>query len=126
MLTVANTTFSGNSAFYDGGGIYNHGTLTVLSSTFSSNSFSTFGGGISNDGRFTVIGCNFSGNQPNMGGDRGGGGIFTNFGTVAAVTNSTFSGAEIGKIYHSAGPLWAYSPPWGLRKTSGHNSSAPR
>jgi uncharacterized repeat protein (TIGR01451 family) len=45
-LSVANSTFSGNSAGYGGvggGGIYNNGILTVSSSTFSGNS--AFGGG---------------------------------------------------------------------------------
>ena len=36
---MSNSTFSGNSADYGGGGIYNYsGTLTVSNSTFSGNS----------------------------------------------------------------------------------------
>ena len=46
---MSNSTFSGNSASYDGGGIYNYGgTLTVSNSTFSGNSADGYGGGISN------------------------------------------------------------------------------
>ena len=38
-VTVSNSTFSGNIAAYEGGGIYNFGgTLTVSDSTFSGNS----------------------------------------------------------------------------------------
>ena len=45
---MSNSTFSGNSADHDGGGIYNvSGTLTVSNSTFSGNS-ATNGGGIYN------------------------------------------------------------------------------
>ena len=46
-MTVSNSTFSGNSADYCGGGIYNGGTLTVSNSTFSGNSADD-GGGICN------------------------------------------------------------------------------
>ena len=61
---MSNSTFSGNSASYDGGGIYNcnSGTVTVSNSTFSGNSAS-YGGGIrNNDGTVTVSNSTFSGN----------------------------------------------------------------
>ena len=53
-LVVTSSAFSGNSAFTDGGGIYNtgNGVLTVTNSTFSGNSagFQWMGGGIVNWG----------------------------------------------------------------------------
>jgi predicted outer membrane repeat protein len=78
MLTVQNSTFSGNSApSVAGGGIYNYGTLTVQNSTFSDNSTIAEGGGIFNDGTLTVQNSTFSGNSASF----DGGGIF-NDGTL--------------------------------------------
>jgi predicted outer membrane repeat protein len=120
MLTVTNSTFSGNSAGYGGGGgIHNdyRGRLTVTNSTFSGNSGSGianygrrlmvtnttfsgnsagyYGGGIFNySGRLTVTNSTFSGNSADLGG-----GIF-NIGRLA-VTNSTFSGNSAG--YYGGG-----------------------
>jgi predicted outer membrane repeat protein len=67
-LTVTNSTFSGNSASYVGGGIYSGGALpgtsagalTVTNSTFSGNS-AQYGGGIFGPG--TVTNSTFSGNS---------------------------------------------------------------
>jgi predicted outer membrane repeat protein len=57
VLTVANSTLSGNSATTSGGGIFNYDNapksdymLTVRNSTFSGNSAVTSGGGIYNNG----------------------------------------------------------------------------
>jgi hypothetical protein len=52
-LTVTNSTFSSNEGGFNGGGISNSGNLTVTNSTFSDNS-AAFGGGISNAGEATV------------------------------------------------------------------------
>jgi fibronectin-binding autotransporter adhesin len=93
-LTVANSTFSGNSATL-GGGILNSGTLTVVNSTFSSNSAADSGGGIANAGTLTVANSTFSTNSA----DNGGG--IANYGTLT-MANSTFSGnsaASGGAIY---------------------------
>lgn len=113
VLTVTNSTFSGNSATGGGGGIYNlEGTLTVTNSTFSGNSAAS-GGGISNEqilvggmsvstfsgnspvgeggifsaGTATIANSTFSGNSAT----NNGGGIY-NFGDTVTITNSTFSG----------------------------------
>jgi CSLREA domain-containing protein len=84
-LTVTNSTFSGNSAYY-GGGIYNYGTVSVTNSTFSSNN-SLYGGGIFNEGTLTVTNSTFSGNSADYGG-----GIYSYTSGTLTVTNSTFSG----------------------------------
>ena len=89
-LTIANGFSS-----WDGGGIYNTGTLRVTDSTISGNSSSNgsdwgAGGGISNYGTLTVTDSTLSGNSASGSGEADGGGIL-NYGTLT-VTNSTFSG----------------------------------
>jgi hypothetical protein len=86
VVTVKNSTFSGNHA-YVGGGIYNYsGDLTVTDSAFSGN-YAEGGGGIYNYYQnTTVTNSSFSANRANSG---SGGGIFSE-GNLW-VTNSTFS-----------------------------------
>ena len=84
MLTVTNTTFSGNSAGKCGGAIYNDGTLTVTNSTLSANSAGHYGGAIHNNGTLTVTNSTLSGNSAD---NFRGGGIY-NSGTLT-ITNST-------------------------------------
>lgn len=64
-LIVSHSTFSGNHAVANGGGIGNNGTLaTVSNSTFSNNSAVSFGGGIVNIlSTLTVSNSTFSGNR---------------------------------------------------------------
>jgi len=83
MLSVTNTTFSGNSAS-DGGGIRNYGTLNVSNSTLSGNSATISSGGIFNGGTLTATNTTFSGNSATI----HGGGIL-NYGTLN-VSSSTF------------------------------------
>src|SRR5690349_2615585 len=86
ILTLTNSTVSGNNAGDDAGGIINdHGsTATVTNSTVSGNNAGDGGGGIRNAGTLTVINSTVSGN--NTGVD--GGGIYMFSGT-ANVFNST-------------------------------------
>ena len=85
-VTVSNSSLSGNSATR-GGGIYNSGTLTVSNSTLSDNSAEDEGGGIVNhySSSLTVNKSSISGNSADWGG-----GIY-NLSTVA-VSNSSLSG----------------------------------
>lgn len=87
-LQVTDSTFSGNTASDDGGGLaLFSGTGTVADSAFWDNS-SERGGGISNlFGDLTVTGSTFSGNS----GFSAGGGISNPYGSVMNVSNSTFS-----------------------------------
>ena len=87
-LDVTGSTFSGNSGF-TGGGIHNVGTLAVANSTFSGNSANGGGGGIFNTGILTVTTSIFIDNRLSSGRAMGGG--IDNVGTLA-VANSTFSG----------------------------------
>lgn len=73
--------------FDDAGAIENNGTLAVFNCTFSGNRAGVRGGGIFNDGTLTVSGSAFLGNSAG-----GGGAIFNQFGGLAHVINSTFSG----------------------------------
>jgi hypothetical protein len=107
MLTLTNSTVSGNNADQDGGGIYNAdgGTAMLTGITVSGNNASVDGGGISNDvgGTVTLTNSTVSGN--NAGDDAGG--IF-NLGTMT-LTNITVSGNNCGDggggIRHSVGTL---------------------
>lgn len=87
--TVANCTFSGNSAASYGGGIYNYNGShsNVTNCIFSGNNATYGGGGMFNNVECspTVENCTFSGNTA-----IGGGGMF-NSTNSPTVTNCTFS-----------------------------------
>ena len=85
-LTVTNTIFTNNSAFF-GGGISNLGVLTVSDSAFTGNS-ADFGGGIYNWTTAEVTNSTFTGNTADFGGAIFNGG---DVGAALAVTNSTIS-----------------------------------
>jgi hypothetical protein len=88
---VRDSTFAGNSAGFDGGGIGNFlgSTVAVIGSTFTANSARS-GGGIGNRGTLTVGGSTFAGNTATV----HGGGI-DNFAT-ATVIGSTFTANSAG------------------------------
>jgi CSLREA domain-containing protein len=81
---IISSTFSGNSG-YDGGGIYNWGTLTVTNSTFSNNHADSSGGGILNMGALSITNSTFSGNSSSDWS-----GSIENWGTMT-ITNCVFS-----------------------------------
>jgi uncharacterized repeat protein (TIGR02543 family) len=91
-LAITGSTISGNStesAFWDGGGIYNEqGTVIITSSTISGNSSANYAGGIHNrSGTLTITSSTISGNSSAA----DGGGIYNEHGTVI-ITGSTISG----------------------------------
>jgi hypothetical protein len=92
-LTVNGSTFSGNSAMPAGGAIFNYyATVTITGSTFSGNS-AWSGGAIGNyGGSLAITNSTFSGNSASSSGWGGGGAIYTYAGGTMTVTNSTFSG----------------------------------
>jgi hypothetical protein len=101
MMTINNSTFSGNSSsgkqYGQGGGIDNTGKLTVTASTFlrnaaSSSSSNSFGGGIDNTSKLTVVGSTFSQNTAVSSGGSFGGGIFNYKTGTVIVMSSIFSG----------------------------------
>jgi hypothetical protein len=79
IVTITNSTLSGNTAF-TGGGIANSGTADITNCTFSGNG-NTFGGGIYNSGTVNITGSTFSGNRHGI----------HNGGGTATITGSTFS-----------------------------------
>ncbi|HEX4501104.1 MAG TPA: right-handed parallel beta-helix repeat-containing protein, partial [Scandinavium sp.] len=85
MLTIINSTLSGNAAGL-GGGVFNSGTLTIINSTFSNNMASQ-GGGIYNpgSGMLTITNSTFSGNAAPVAG-----GASFNVGTLQ-IANTTLS-----------------------------------
>ncbi|NJN79652.1 MAG: sortase [Anaerolineales bacterium] len=86
ILTITNSTLSGNSASI-GGGISNDLALaTITNSTLSGNSATTRGGGIDNTGTLTITNSTLSGNSTPL----SGGGIYNN--NTLTLTNSTLSG----------------------------------
>jgi predicted outer membrane repeat protein len=62
-LTVnPGTSFTGNSATFEGGAICNDGPLAVSGTSFTNNT-AQYGGGILGDGAGSVTGCSFTGNS---------------------------------------------------------------
>ncbi|MGH8490520.1 MAG: choice-of-anchor Q domain-containing protein, partial [Gammaproteobacteria bacterium] len=92
-LTLHSTTVSGGSAYDlpdDGGGVYNSGILTLTNSTVSGNGSLGDGSGIANTGTLTVSNSTVTDNYAVYG---VGGGVF-NSGTLT-LTNSTVSGNSL-------------------------------
>jgi hypothetical protein len=85
VLTVINSTLSGNAAAF-GGGAYNGGGLTIVNSTLSGNMATSEGGGVYNATTLTISNSTFSGNVAH-----GSGGGCIN-GGMLLITNSTLSG----------------------------------
>jgi predicted outer membrane repeat protein len=86
-VSVSNSTISGNSAFYSGGGIASASSLTIVNSTISGNSAGGSGGGIDTGGPVQITNSAISGNSA----ANSGGGI-ANRGHPAAIANTTLSG----------------------------------
>jgi len=80
-LVVASSAVSGNSAYYNGGGVFNSGTATLTNSTVSGNSANFDGGGINNSGILTLTNSTVTGNYAN----NDGGGIDNNYSTLTLV-----------------------------------------
>ncbi len=99
-LTVTDSTFTNNSATYDGGAIENadyhgSGTLTVTDSTFTNNSATYDGGAIDNgayygSGTLTVTDSTFTNNSSTLDGGAIDNGDASGSGTLT-VTDSTFA-----------------------------------
>ena len=89
-LSISGSSFSGNSAKYGGGAIYNSqtGGASISGSSFRGNSASS-GGAISNTGEANISGSRFSGNSAGSYG-----GAIANYGSEArlSVSVSSFGG----------------------------------
>jgi hypothetical protein len=101
---LTNTTISGNSAGFDGGGLLNFQTLTLIDSTVADNTADQSGGGVANaGGTFEVNRSTFSDNIAVA----AGGGIFNLAGATTNLLNATVSGnaAETGGGIYTGGAL---------------------
>jgi len=98
ITTIANSTFSGNSAFYGGGGIFNSYDTTITSivnSTFSGNSAQSGGGIGNNSGTITLIAnSTFFGNSATS--SNYGGGIYTYLGPSITIANTIVANSPTG------------------------------
>jgi hypothetical protein len=100
IVTITNSTISGNLASNEAGGILNGGTLAIFNSTISGNGAGGFGtnnwpgrgGGVSSEGTLTISNSTISGNSAwgnDFKGPGYGGGIS---GVGVEINNSTISG----------------------------------
>jgi hypothetical protein len=94
--TLANVTFTGNSAGYYGGGMANANSSapTLTDCTFAGNSSNGYGGGMANyqDSSPVLANCTFVGNTI----VQGGGGIFNGYWSSPVLTNCTFQDNSAG------------------------------
>lgn len=92
--TLTNSTLNGNAASWDGdgaGGFLNDGgTVSVVGSTLHNNRTPGSGGGFYNWGGITMSHTTISENYAGS----GGGGFANNFGATATLTNTTITGNE--------------------------------
>ena len=98
LVTLINSTVSGNTATLNGGGIFGNGSVTLTNSTVSGNTSNNAfgsGGGIFGNGSVTLTNSTVSGNTL-IGFVTFGGGILSN--GVVTLTNSTVSGNTAGNI----------------------------
>ncbi|MBD5401204.1 hypothetical protein HDR58_00155, partial [bacterium] len=88
--SIADTTFSGNTASSYGGAIYNdNGTIeSIADTTFSGNTASSYGGAIYNSSGTieSIADTTFSGNTASSYG-----GAIYNYSTISSISDSTFS-----------------------------------
>ncbi|MEA3334411.1 MAG: choice-of-anchor Q domain-containing protein [Chloroflexota bacterium] len=96
-LTVINSVLSGNTGGFRGGAIFNSRTALVEASTLAGNT-NDLGGGIFNQGTLTVINSTLFGNS----GSSGGGALFE-VGGGAMISNSTVSANTGGGISNQFG-----------------------
>jgi hypothetical protein len=115
--TIANCTFTGNTAINTngythayGGGMYNdHASPTVTNCTFANNTASSSGGNGCGGGMFntssspTVTNCTFTNNAAVSGIYGCGGGIFNNASSSPAITNCTFTKNTVTSYYSYGG-----------------------
>jgi predicted outer membrane repeat protein len=109
-MTISGCTITGNTAYGNGGGIWNGGTMTVSGSTITGNTSRALGGGISNIGTLTVSDCTITGNSAVQGG-----GIYGSDGSVAVSQGSTVCGntSALG-----ADDLYVYGGNYSISKNS--------
>jgi hypothetical protein len=93
-IIISDSTISGNFAALDGGGIENSGTMTVSSTSISGNSAASLGGGIDNRGGFGQYQAALTVSTSALWGNAAlaGGGICTSGWATVTVSDSTVVG----------------------------------
>ena len=109
-LTISSSSFSGNSAEYYGGAIYNNGELSISDSVFSDNLADEDGGAIHNSGELSISDSNFSDNLAGLTGN-----VIYNNGELS-ITSSAFSD-NVGNAVENRGELSI------VNSTFSHNSA---
>src|SRR5579862_5700563 len=109
--SISNLTITGGSVNWEGGGILNNGVLTVSNSTISGNnangSYNGYdfgsGGGIENTGTLTLINSTVTGNSVEDGGNLEGtvaaGGGIDNQGTLTITNSSVVGNSATGYVF---------------------------
>ncbi len=102
--TIANVTFSNNTASNSGGAIKNAGTILIISnSTFTSNTADIGGAIIAQSGMTTIINSTFSGNTATS----NGAGIYNDTGSILHYSNTIIANSTSGSDCTNAGTLGA-------------------
>jgi parallel beta-helix repeat protein len=152
--SITNTTFTGNSATNNGGGMYNDDSSSpsITNTTFTGNSATNRGGGMHNSSpTITITNTTFTGNSANYGGgmyNRSsspsitntiftgnsatfGGGVF-NEASSPSITNTTFtgnsasnSGGGMFNLFSSSNPMIRNSIVWGNGTEISNDASTP-
>jgi CSLREA domain-containing protein len=99
VITLINSTISGNSAHGQGGGIDNHGSATINNATITNNQSPNSGAGIASDGSVSIGNTILAGNR---GFDCGGSLQSHGHNLIGDITGCTFTAAP-GDLAGSAG-----------------------
>lgn len=113
-VSITRTTYADNTAYVDGGGLFNHGTMTINSSSFHGNRSTNYSGGaIRNEGILYINNSTISGNSD---GFLDGGGISSCSGALrlSNVTITANSGSpalfECGSDIHMKNSILSANP----------------
>jgi hypothetical protein len=107
VVSISNVTIRGGGA-ESGGGVFNRAILTINNSTVSGNRVFHTGGGIANFGRLTLNNSTVSGNIAECeifvcNGGGAGGGIYNGVGGTLTINNSTITGNMARSRFPTAG-----------------------
>src|SRR5881392_2056415 len=107
VLTIANSTISGNHATNTGGGITNHavGTLVLTHVTITANTATTASAGLGSDGPATIGNSIIAGNIAPLAADLGGNAIPTLLGANLLLGNPL-----LGPLQNNGGPTFTHVP----------------
>ena len=101
-FVMSGGVISGNSAYYNGGGIFSEGTFEMSGGMITKNDANSAGGGVSNYGEFIMVGGIVSDNTA-----AAGGGVYNEYGGVFEMSGGVISGNVVdidgGGVYLGGG-----------------------